>query len=87
MKKSAKVVLLASLLSVGLFQTSASAVTVTKSYRYDWNTAFEYSMNYHNHQYIWIPSWSRYKGYDEYKIGGGWNYHRYEVINYYSGNY
>ena len=30
MKKSAKVVLLASLLSIGLFQTSASAVTVTK---------------------------------------------------------
>ncbi len=87
MKKSAKVVLLPSLLSIGLFQTSASAVTVTKSYRYDWNTAFEYSMNYHNHQYIWIPSWSRYKGYDEYKIGGGWNYHRYEVINYYSGGY
>ena len=44
-------------------------------------------MNYHNHQYISIPSWSRYKGYDEYKIGGGWNYHRYEVINYYSGGY
>ena len=44
-------------------------------------------MNYHNHQYISIPSWSRYKGYDEYKIGGGWNYYRYEVINYYSGGY
>ncbi|BBA08766.1 Uncharacterized protein STO1_011620 [Streptococcus oralis subsp. tigurinus] len=44
-------------------------------------------MNYHNHQYISIPSWSRYKGYDEYKIGEGWNYYRYEVINYYSGGY
>ncbi len=30
MKKSAKVVLLASLLSLGLFQSSVSAVTVTK---------------------------------------------------------
>ena len=87
MKKSAKVVLLASLLSIGLFQSSVSAVTVTKSYWYDWNTAWKFSMNYHNHQYISIPSWSRYKGYDEYKIGGGWNYYRYEVINYYSGGY
>ena len=87
MKKSAKVVLLVSLLSIGLFQTSVSAITVTKSYRYDWNTAFEYSMNYHNHQYISIPSWSRYYSYSEYKIGGGWNYDRYEVINYYSGGY
>ena len=87
MKKSAKVVLLVSLLSIGFFQTSVSAITVTKSYRYDWNTAFEYSMNYHNHQYISIPSWSRYYSYSEYKIGGGWNYDRYEVINYYSGGY
>ena len=35
MKKSAKVALLASLLSIGLFQSSVSAVTVTKSYWYD----------------------------------------------------
>ena len=87
MKKSAKVALLASLLSIGLFQSSVSAVSVLKTYRYDWNTALKYSMNYHNYQYIYIPSGSRCKGYDEYKIGGGWNYHRYEVINYYSGGY
>ena len=36
MKKSAEVVLLASLLSVGLFQSSVSAVSVLKTYRYDW---------------------------------------------------
>ena len=58
MKKSAKVVLLASLLSVGLFQSIASAVTVTKKYWYDWNTMWEYSTNYHNHQYISSPLWS-----------------------------
>jgi len=28
---------LASLLSIGLFQSSVSAVSVFKSYRYDWN--------------------------------------------------
>ena len=60
MKKSAKVVLLASLLSIGLFQTSVSAITVTKSYRYDRNTAFEYSMNYHEHKYVNISRWSAY---------------------------
>ena len=69
MKKSAKVVLLASLFSIGLFQSSVSAVTVTKSYRYDWNTVGGYSTNYHNHQYAWIPSWSRYDSYDDYKVG------------------
>ena len=47
-EESAKVVLLASLLSIGLFQSTVSAVTVTKSYRYDW----KYSINYHNYQYI-----------------------------------
>ena len=44
-------------------------------------------MNYHNHQYISIPSRSRYEGYSEYKIGTGWNYDRYEVINYYTYGY
>ncbi len=87
MKKSAKVVLLASLLSIGLFQSTVSAVTVTKSYRYDWNTVWEYTTNYHNHQNIWIPSWSRYETYSEYRVGGGWNYERFEVIYYYTGGY
>ena len=87
MKKSAKVVLLASLLSIGLFQSSVSAVTVTKSYQYDWNTVWEYSTNYHGHQYTWIPWCSRYDSYDEYKVGFGWNYDRYEVLNYYTGGF
>ncbi|MDS8424339.1 hypothetical protein RLI65_03190 [Streptococcus pneumoniae] len=62
-------------------------MTVTKSYKYDWNTVLEYSTNYHDHQYAWIPEWSRYDSYSEYKVGGGWNYARYEVINYYTGGY
>ena len=60
MKKSAKVALLASLLFVGLFQSSVSAVTVTKSYWYDWNTAWKFSMNYHGRKYVNIPRWSAY---------------------------
>ena len=60
MKKSAKVVLLASLLSIGLFQSSVSAVTVTKSYWYDWNTAWKFSMNYHGRKYVNISRWSDY---------------------------
>ena len=44
-------------------------------------------MNYHNYQYIYIPSGSRYYSYSEYKVDSGWNYDRYEVINYYSGGY
>lgn len=79
--------LLASLLSIGLFQSSVSAVSVPKSYRYDWNTVWEYSTNYHDHQYAWITSWSRYDSYSEYKVGSGWNFYRYEVINYYSGDF
>lgn len=87
MKKSAKVVLLASLLSVGLFQSSVSAKTVLKSYRYDWNTYYRSSMNYHAYRYNVISEWSHYYSYSEYKVGGGWNYARYEVLNLYSGGY
>ena len=87
MKKTAKVVLLASLLSVSLVQSSVSAVSVLKSYRYDWNTYYRTSMNYHRHRYINVPSSSRYYSYTEYKVGSGWNYDRYEVLNYYSGGY
>lgn len=87
MKKLAKVVLLASLLSVGLFQSSVSAVSVLKTYRYDWNTYYKSSMNYHAYDYKVIPEWSRYYSYSEYKVGYGWNFDRYEVINNYTGGY
>ena len=87
MKKSAKVVLLASLLSVGLFQSSVSAKTILKSYRYDWNTYYRYSMNYHAYDYRIIPEWSSYDSYEEFRVGGGWNYNRYEIVNHYKGGY
>ncbi|CKA82978.1 Uncharacterised protein [Streptococcus pseudopneumoniae] len=44
-------------------------------------------MNYHRYGYIVIPEWSRYYSYSEYKVGGGWNYDRYEVVNHYKGGY
>lgn len=56
MKKLAKVALLASLLSIGFFQPSVSAVSVLKTYRYDWNTFYRSSMNYHRHSYINVSS-------------------------------
>ena len=74
-------------MTIDLFQSSVSAVSVLKTYRYDWNTVWEYSIDYHDYQYAWIPSWSRYDSYSEYKVGSGWNYDRYEVLNYYSGGY
>ncbi|WP_260468625.1 hypothetical protein [Streptococcus mitis] len=44
-------------------------------------------MNYLRHSYINVPSWSCYYSYSEYKVGSGWYYHRYEVLNYFSGGY
>ena len=87
MKKSAKVVLLASLLSLGLFQSSVSAKSVLKSYRYDWNLFYKSSMNFHGFIYKDIPEWSYYYSYSEYRVDGDWNYDRYEVVNLFSGDY
>ena len=44
-------------------------------------------MNYQRHRYSDIPEWYRYDSYSEYKVGGGWKYNRYEVLNHYSGGY
>ena len=72
---------------IGFFQSSVSAVTVTKSYKYDWNTYYKTSMNCQRYNYINPLLCYRYDSYYEYKVGSGWNYHRYEVLNYYSGGY
>ena len=53
----------------------------------NWNTYYKYSMNYHAYDYRVIPEWSSYDSYSEYKVGGGWNYDRYKVVNYYKGGY
>ena len=72
---------------IGFFQSSVSAVTVTKSYKYDWNTYYKTSMNCQRYNYINPLLWYRYDSYDEYKVDSGWNYPRYEVLNYYRGGY
>ena len=72
---------------IGLFQSSISAVSVLKIYRYDWNTCYISDMNYHEYRYTNIPEWSHYYSYSEYKVGSGLNYNRYEVLNYYSVGY
>ena len=41
---------------IGLFQSSISAVSVLKTYRYDWNTYYKSSMNYHRYSYIKVTS-------------------------------
>ena len=72
---------------IGLFQSSVSAVSVLKSYRYDWNTYYKTSMNCQRYNYINLLLWYRYYSYSEYKVDSSWNYNRYEVINYSSGGY
>ena len=72
---------------IGLFQSSVSAVSILKTYRYDWNIYYKSSMNYHRYSYTNDPSWFRYYSYSEYPVGSGWNYDRYEVLNYSSGGY
>ncbi|HGK0559502.1 TPA: hypothetical protein ACJY0H_001105 [Streptococcus pneumoniae] len=62
-------------------------MSVLKTYRYDWNIYYKSSMNYHRYSYTNDPSWFRYYSYSEYPVGSGWNYDRYEVLNYYSGGY
>ncbi|HEL1654094.1 TPA: hypothetical protein TXN47_000096 [Streptococcus suis] len=66
---------------------SASAVTVVKSYRYDVNKYTGGGSNYHGYQYVNIPNWSHYAGSSRIFVSQGWNYTRYQHINYYSGGY
>ena len=45
---------------IGLFQSSVSAKSVLKSYRYDYNPYYDSSMNFHGYRYKDIPEWSHY---------------------------
>ena len=87
MKRKVKVIFATLLCALGIVTTTVSAVSVTKSYRYDWNVYTSTDMNYHNYQYVNIPSWSSYSYRDHYKVGGDWNYNRYEVVLHYTGGY
>lgn len=44
-------------------------------------------MNCQRYNYINPLLWYRYDSYFEYKVGGGWKYNRYEVLNYSSEGY
>lgn len=66
---------------------SASATSVVKHFKYDVNTITGIDSNYHGYQYINIPSWSKFSSSSTQKIGGGWNYNRYQKTNYYTGGY
>ena len=58
---------------IGFFQSSISAVSVLKSYRYDWNTYYKTSMNCQRYNYINPLLWYRYDSYSEYKVDSGLN--------------
>lgn len=62
-----------------------SSTRVVKSFYFDRGPFGD--TNFHNYQYIHIPASSRKTGYTNQKVGSGWNYVRFEHINYYSGGY
>lgn len=70
-----------------MFVTTVSAVRLTKSYRYDYNTITGVSENYHDYQYVYAPNYVHYLYSEEYEVGGGWNYTRYEVLMHFSHGY
>ncbi|HFR4576716.1 TPA: hypothetical protein ACHWJ6_001060, partial [Streptococcus suis] len=87
MKKIGKWLALGAVVAGIAVAPSASAVSVVKSYRYDVNKYTGGGSNYHGYQYVNIPNWSRYAGSSRIFVSQGWNYTRYQHINYYSGGY
>ncbi|HFH9922485.1 TPA: hypothetical protein ACGO9B_001723 [Streptococcus suis] len=87
MKKIGKWLALGAVVAGIAVAPSASAVSVVKSYRYDVNKYTGGGSNYHGYQYVNIPNWSRYTGSSRIFVSQGWNYTRYQHINYYSGRY
>lgn len=90
MKKRLVKFLLASALSltamVSMGTAVDAAVNVVKSFRYDHNTILNFDTNYHAYAYIEIPDNAYYHHQSKTKVGGGWNYNRYQVIKYYKGS-
>lgn len=60
---------------------------VTKSYKYDVNKYSGSKSHYRSYQYKNIPSWSKYKSYKTFSVGGGWNYTSKQHVNYFSEGY
>ncbi len=71
---------LATIFSSGV---AAKAISVEKTFKYDYNTVLGYNTNYHGYEYIWVPNNAYYSSQSVNQIGGSWNYARYRVIKYY----
>ena len=72
--------------SVGVVNANVNRV---KTYRYDDNIYIG-ATNFHKYTYKNVPDDARESGRDKSKIGGDWNYTRYQVVIYYKsklGNY
>lgn len=81
--------ILSSLLLLFLFfsiATPAFAWRALKSQRYDVNLYTGKESNFHDKKWEDIPNHWRYKFTNDYVVGGGWNYTRYESLLYYSPN-
>ncbi len=63
----------------------SGTMRVVKRYIFDRGATGDH--NFHDYHYITVPSYSHKVGYQNYRVGGGWNYVRYEHINYWSGGY
>lgn len=72
-----------------MFMTSVGIVNATvsrvKTYKYDDNI-FTGATNFHDYTYKNVPDDARENGRDQSKIGGGWNYDRYQVVIYYKSS-
>ncbi|WP_409441118.1 hypothetical protein [Lentilactobacillus hilgardii] len=62
-------------------------MNVVKSYRFNRNKFTGNDSDFSDYRYERIPSSSHETSYRNSKIGGGWNYNRYQHVNYYSGGY
>lgn len=66
-------------------ETQSQKVRVVKLFYFDRGPFGD--TNFHGYQYIYIPKSSRKTGYTNQKVGSGWNYVRFQHINYFSGGY
>lgn len=73
------------LLALVFLPSVAFGVSQLKSYRYDHNTTLNTTSNYHGARYVNTPNDAYVTSNNTQRVGGGWNYNRYEVsYTYYS---
>lgn len=81
-KKSLAVAMAVGSLALGL-APSVAAYSALKSYNYDVNKFTGGNSNYHAHRYIEVPNWAKYSGSRRVVISEGWNFIRYQHVNFY----